>query len=72
MPVGENSVRLTITLSKEDVEILDKFAEEFKTRRSTAASILLGQTLELTKNMSMNLIEMERNLNSQIANAAKK
>lgn len=72
MPVGENSVRITITLSKEDVEILDKFAAEFKTRRSTAASILLGQTLELTKNLSMNLLEMDRKLTGQIENAQKK
>lgn len=72
MPVGENSVRLTITLSKEDIEILDKFATEFKTRRSTAASILLGQTLELTKNVSMNLLDMERNLSEQIKNVTKK
>lgn len=72
MPVGENSVRITITLSKEDVEILDKFATEFKTRRSTAASILLGQTLELTKNLSMNLLEMDRKLTEQIENAQKK
>lgn len=72
MPTDSKSVRIAITLSFEDVEILDKFASEWKMKRATAASALLGQTLELTKNVSMSLIEMERNLNSQIANAAKK
>lgn len=72
MTAESKSVRIAITLSAEDVEILDKFADEFKTRRSTAASILLGQTLELTKNMSMNLIEMDRKLTEQIEKAPKK
>lgn len=66
------SARVAITLGAEDLDILDKFASEWKMKRATAASMMLSQMLELTKSIGTNLVEMEKQLNEKIDKASKK
>lgn len=72
MPSGKNSTRIAITLSNEDIEILDKFATEWKIKRSTAAAMMLSQVLEISKNVGENLIEMERKISENVDSKIKK
>lgn len=60
------SARVAITLGAEDLEILDKFATEWKIKRSTAAAMMLSQVLEISRNVGENLIEMERKISENM------
>lgn len=72
MPIGKNSTRVAITLKNEDIELLDKFAEEWKMKRSSAAAMMLSQVLEISKNVGKGLIEMERKISEKSEGKSKK